>query len=67
MAARPKIARMKAIWFALTIFVGIFNIECRFFDLDHQPSFKLAAIFPAKFTCNGTNVSPELQISSVPE
>ena len=31
-----------------------------------SPSFQASGDIPAKFTCNGTNVSPELQISSVP-
>ena len=31
-----------------------------------SPSFQARGDIPAKFTCTGTNVSPELQISSVP-
>ena len=31
-----------------------------------SPFFHAGGDIPAKFTCNGTNVSPELQISSVP-
>ena len=31
-----------------------------------SPAFQAGGDIPAKFTCNGTNVSPELQISGVP-
>jgi len=31
-----------------------------------SPSFQAGGDIPTKFTCNGTNVSPELQISSAP-
>src|SRR5437899_11995523 len=57
---------MKAIWFALAIFVGIFNINAASSISITSPSFQAGGDIPAKFTCNGTNVSPELQISSVP-
>jgi Raf kinase inhibitor-like YbhB/YbcL family protein len=57
---------MKAIWFALTIFVGISNMNAASSISITSPSFQAGGDIPAKFTCNGTNVSPELQISSVP-
>lgn len=57
---------MKAIWFALAIFVGIFDMNAASSISITSPSFQAGGDIPAKFTCNGTNVSPELQISSVP-
>jgi Raf kinase inhibitor-like YbhB/YbcL family protein len=57
---------MKAIWFALAIFVGIFNMNAASSISITSPSFQSGGDIPTKFTCNGTNVSPELQISSVP-
>ena len=57
---------MKAIWFALAIFVGIFNMNGASSISITSPSFQAGGDIPTKFTCNGTNVSPELQISSVP-
>ena len=57
---------MKAIWFALAIFVGIFNMNAASSISITSPSFQPGGDIPPKFTCNGTNVSPELQISSVP-
>jgi len=56
----------KAIWFAFAIFVGIFNMNAASSISITSPSFQAGGDIPAKFTCNGTNVSPELQISSVP-
>ena len=57
---------MKTIWLALAIFVGIFNMNAASSISITSPSFQASGDIPAKFTCNGTNVSPELQISSVP-
>jgi Raf kinase inhibitor-like YbhB/YbcL family protein len=57
---------MKTIWFALAIFVGIFNMNAASSISITSPSFQASGDIPAKFTRNGTNVSPELQISSVP-
>jgi hypothetical protein len=57
---------MKAIWFALAIFVGISNMNAASSISITSPSFQAGGDIPAKFTCNGTNVSPELQISRVP-
>jgi len=57
---------MKATWFALAIFVGIFSMDGASSISITSPSFQAGGDIPTKFTCNGTNVSPELQISSVP-
>ena len=58
---------MKAIWFALAIFVGgILNINAASSISITSPAFQAGGDIPAKFTCNGANISPELQISGVP-
>jgi len=57
---------MKAIWFGFVIFVGIFNMNAVSSISITSPSFQAGGDIPAKFTCNGTNVSSELQIGSVP-
>src|SRR5437660_4557287 len=57
---------MKAIWFALAIFVGIFNMNAASSISITSPSFQAGGDIPPKFTRNGANVSAELQISSVP-
>jgi Raf kinase inhibitor-like YbhB/YbcL family protein len=58
---------MKPIWFALAIFfVGIFNMNAASTISITSPAFQAGGDIPAKFTCNGTNVSPKLQISGVP-
>jgi hypothetical protein len=57
---------MKAIWFALAISVGIFNMNAASSISITSTSFQAGGDIPAKFTCNGTNVSPGLQISTVP-
>jgi Raf kinase inhibitor-like YbhB/YbcL family protein len=59
---------MKPIWFALAIFfVGISNMNAASSISITSPAFQGGGDIPAKFTCNGTNVSPELQISGVPK
>ena len=57
---------MKATWLAPAIFVGIFNMNAASLISITSPSFQARGDIPAKFTCTGTNVSPELEISSVP-
>ena len=65
--ARPKLHEMKPIWFALAIFLGgIFNMNAASSISVSSPAFQGGGDIPAKFTCNGTNVSPELQISGIP-
>src|SRR4030095_2950977 len=58
---------MRPIWFAPAIFfVGIFNMNAASTISITSPAFQAGGDIPAKFTCNGTNVSPELQINGVP-
>jgi Raf kinase inhibitor-like YbhB/YbcL family protein len=58
---------MKAIWCALAIFLGgIFNMNAASSISITSPAFQAGGDIPAKFTCHGTNISPELQISGVP-
>ena len=57
---------MKAIWVALAISLGgIFNMNAASSISISSPAFQAGGDIPAKFTCNGTNISPELQISGV--
>src|SRR5438046_9955536 len=58
---------MKPILFALSLFLtGVFNMNAASSISITSPAFPTASDIPAKFTCNGTNVSPGLQISGVP-
>jgi Raf kinase inhibitor-like YbhB/YbcL family protein len=58
---------MKPICFALAIFIGvILNVNAASSISISSPAFQAGGDIPAKFTCNGTNISPELQISGVP-
>jgi Raf kinase inhibitor-like YbhB/YbcL family protein len=58
---------MKPICFALAIFIGvILTVNAASPISISSPAFQAGGDIPAKFTCNGTNISPELQISGVP-
>src|SRR5216110_2896021 len=58
---------MKPISFALAILIGvILNVNAASSISISSPAFQGGGDIPAKFTCNGTNVSPGLQISGVP-
>ena len=57
---------MKAIWFGFVIFVGIFDMNAASSISITGSSFQAGGDIPAKFTCDGTNVSPALQIGGVP-
>src|SRR5207253_5365420 len=58
---------MKPIWLALAIFLGMtLNMNAASSISITSPSFQASGDIPAKFTCDGTNVSPELQIGGVP-
>src|SRR2546423_5695419 len=57
---------MKAIWFGFAIFVAIFDVSAASSISITSPSFQTGGDIPAKFTCDGTNVSPELQIGGLP-
>jgi Raf kinase inhibitor-like YbhB/YbcL family protein len=57
---------MKAIWFGFVIFVGIFDMNAASSISITSPSFQAGGDIPARFTCDGTNVSPALQIGGVP-
>jgi Raf kinase inhibitor-like YbhB/YbcL family protein len=58
---------MKLIAFALAIFIGtIFNMNAASSFSVATSAFQTGGDIPAKFTCNGANVNPELKINGVP-
>ena len=58
---------MKTISFALVILVGtILNINAASSVSVATSAFQAGGDIPAKFTCNGANVNPELKIKGVP-
>ena len=58
---------MKPISFALAILVAaILNINAAASVSIATPAFQAGGDIPAKFTCNGANVNPELKINGVP-
>jgi Raf kinase inhibitor-like YbhB/YbcL family protein len=58
---------MKPISFALAIFVGtLLNVNAASSVSVTTPAFQAGGDIPAKFTCNGANVNPELKINGVP-
>ena len=58
---------MKPISFALAILVAaILNINAAASVSVATPAFQAGGDIPAKFTCNGANVNPELKINGVP-
>jgi Raf kinase inhibitor-like YbhB/YbcL family protein len=58
---------MKLISIALAIFVGtILNLNAASSISVTTPAFRAGSDIPAKFTCNGGNVNPELKINGVP-
>jgi Raf kinase inhibitor-like YbhB/YbcL family protein len=58
---------MKPISFALAIFVGtILNMTAASSISVTSPAFQAGGDIPAKFTCNGANMNPQLRINGVP-
>ena len=58
---------MKPVSLALAIFVGtILNINAASSISVATSDFQAGGDIPAKFTCNGANVNPELKINGVP-
>ena len=58
---------MKPISFALAIFVGtIVNMNAASSISVTTPAFQAGGDIPAKFTCNGANVNPQLKIDRLP-
>ncbi|PYK83296.1 MAG: YbhB/YbcL family Raf kinase inhibitor-like protein [Verrucomicrobia bacterium] len=59
---------MKPIWFAVAIFaVGIFNMNAASSISITSPAFPAGSDIPAKFTCNGTNVSLDPKTTQMAE
>jgi Raf kinase inhibitor-like YbhB/YbcL family protein len=58
---------MNRIWFTLAVFLGgVLDMNAAILISITSPAFESGGDIPAKFTCNGANGNPPLQIKGVP-